>query len=629
LTAADAPAVTAEIAVLAREAGLGEPPGLVWDPLDRSPTGLAFGHAGRYTIAVTGGLVVRQALEPEAFRAVVRHELAHIRNRDVDLTYFTISLWYAFLLGAVLPFLFTLPDEGVDTILRVGWRLAALALLVYLTRNAVLRSREIYADVRASAGPAAFDGVRRAVAGLPRPRRTALGGLSRVHPPPEDRLAAVEDTRPLFALDLATAFGAGIAATIAYESAVSLVSVFVSDPLDMRFLAALAFAPAAVGVVGVSLWRSSFGALADGRRPPAAWPLGLALTVGFMAGPELALSRTVETGDDAMLGELLHARGLAWAAGLAVALVLTLAWIRACASVWLRSLAGRRPSAAGLAGLLAGGGVLTVVMGVFYVTRDTRPVIGIARQATALDHELVSRVAWAGPEWLWQLVMNPQLVWTLQRVELLPAAVLVWAFPLAAVLLRRRPATREQTRWAFLDTGGELLVPALASHVLRPLLVGLAAGGAFLLAELLLRIGIRVGVDAPTRARDELLFAFYAWQVVLALAAQAAAGAVATALSGHRARVLDGLAAAFLAGSIAVFGIVAGPSAAGCVDPIALNPGPCAWSVDAGFTWDVYRQVVVEGALAALAAGLAVVAVLALAHRREPADELQPAGLPG
>jgi hypothetical protein len=560
----------------------------------------------------------------------VRHELAHIRNRDVDLAYLTISLWHAFLLGALVPFIVTLLDESASTVTGVGWRIGALALLVYLTRNAVLRSRELYADVRASAAPGAADGVRRALAGLPRPRRDAFGGLFRLHPRPAERLAAVEDTRPLFALDLATAFGAGVAATIAYESVVSLVEVFVADPLDLRFLAALAFAPATVGVVGVALWRASSGALADRRRPPASWPLALALAAGFMVGPELALIRIADaTGDDAMLGELLHGRGLPWAAGLVAALVLTLAWIRACASVWLRSLAGRDPRLATIAGLLAGSALLTIVLGVFYVTRDTRAVIGVASDATALQHAAVSEVVRAGPEWLWQLALNPQLEWVLLRPEILPALILLWAFPLAAVLLRRRPAREEQTRWAFLDPGGRLDVPVLASHALRPLAVGLAAGAAFLLAELLLRLGLRAGVSAATRQRDELLLAFFAWQVLLALAAQAGAGAVATAVSGHRARVVDGLAAAFVTGSIAVVGIVAGPSAAGCVDAIALNPGPCAWSVSADFTWVVYRQVVAEGALAALAAGLATVGVLAVVRRRGPVEELQPAGLAG
>jgi hypothetical protein len=74
----------------------------------------------------------------------------------------------------------------------------------------------------------------------------------------------------------------------------------------------------------------------------------------------------------------------------------------------------------------------------------------------------------------------------------------------------------------------------------------------------------------------------------------------------ERMPLVGALAAAFTAGAIATTGIVVAPSVAGCVDQIAMNPGPCAWQVDAGFTWFVLRQVVVEGALAALAGGIVV-----------------------
>ena len=149
LTAEDAPAVLDAVAELAREQEL-DAPRLLWNPVDPAPGGLAFGHPGRYSIALSGGLVVKQATDLPAFRAIVRHELAHIRNRDVGITYFTLAIWYAFLLVAVLPFAVTLLGDTGVAIWSVTWRLLALAALVYLTRNAVLRSREIYADLRAS-----------------------------------------------------------------------------------------------------------------------------------------------------------------------------------------------------------------------------------------------------------------------------------------------------------------------------------------------------------------------------------------------------------------------------------------------------------------------------------------------
>ena len=164
----EAPAVVDELAGLAKEADLPEEPRWRWNPLDPSPTGLAFGRPGNHSVALMGGLVIRQIADPPAFRAVVRHELAHLRNKDVGLTYATISLWYAFLLVGVLPFTVVVADEGIDTVVALGWRLLALTALVYLTRNAVLRAREVYADVRASVPDGRTGALRRILAAMPR-----------------------------------------------------------------------------------------------------------------------------------------------------------------------------------------------------------------------------------------------------------------------------------------------------------------------------------------------------------------------------------------------------------------------------------------------------------------------------
>jgi Zn-dependent protease with chaperone function len=624
LTDEDAPAVVAEVRALSAHAGLRDPPRLVWDPLDATATGLAYGRPGRHSVALTGGLVVRQATDPEAFRAVVRHELAHIRNHDVALTYLTVSLWHAFILGALVPFTATLVDESWATIGRVTWRVLALAALVYLTRNAVLRSREVYADVRASIGEAPAAGIRRVLAALPPVRTRPWMRLLRVHPDPAVRLAAVNDTRPLFRLEVVAAFGAGIAATIAFENVSTLVAAFVSDPLDIKLLGALAFAPAVIGVVGLGIWRSTFATLAERQRTKPVWLLSLALAAGFLVGPELALETGLfTTTNDSILETALDGSGWWWVLGLVVLLTLLLEWLRACSSAWIRALAGRRSRISLAAGLVVAAGVLTIVMGIFYLSRELGPTIAIAKAATTAQHAAVDQVTWGMPEWAYQLVMNPQLLWTLHREELFPALVAVIALPLAAGLARRRPT--DETSWAFLDPGGHLQLPPIEFHPLRPLLVGLAAGAVFLVAELVLRFGLHDGVDAATRARDEFLLGFFAWQVALAVVVQACAGVVATAVSRHRTRVLDGLAAALVAGSVAAFGLLGGPTAGGCVDAISINPGPCTWDIPADFAWNTYRQVVLLGAAGALAASLLALGLLALAHRHEARDELRPA----
>ena len=627
LTEADAPVVLARLRELVREAGLDEEPRWRWNPLERAPTGLAYGYAGTYSVALTGGLVVRQIADPPGFDAVVRHELAHIRNRDVATTYATVALWYAFLVAAVAPFIVTLLDSGADAIGRLTWRLLALAVLVYGTRNAVLRSREIYADVRASGGDGRFGGLRRILTALPRPLGGLLARLRSLHPDPAARLAALDDTRPLFRFSPLIAFGAGVAATIAYENVVTLVAFFVEDQIDQRFVAALAFAPFAVGIVGYGIWRATFAAVAEGRPGIPTLRIGLALAAGFLVGPELSLAQTVITDDDALLASILRGEDLAWGAALVLGLTLFTGWLGTIASYWARALGSRHPRVPALVSLLAAAGVLSAFMGVFYVARDARGAIDFSADASKLEHATVAETAWAGPVWLWQAMLDPAFLVVVYRPFILPGLLLLWAVPLAAALVASR-RHEGSVDWAFLDAGGELRPPPLALRILRPLAIGLAAGLAFWAFHLILRFLLHNGVAAETRATDAFLLSFFFWLLVLAIVAQAVAGAGAALLSRNPAPLVDALAAGFVAGAVATIGIVGGPLAGGCVDPVSLNPGPCAWTVEASFSWNVFRQVVAQGAVGSLAGGGLVVGLRTLRARRS-SDDLSAASAPG
>lgn len=617
LSAEDAAAAIEAVHELADEQGL-RTPRLLWNPLDPSPGGLAFGHPGRYSVALTGGLLVKQATDEPAFRAIVRHELAHIRNRDVGITYFTLAIWYAFLLVAVVPLAFTLLDEGLRTIWSVGWRLLVLAALVYLTRNAVLRSREIYADIRASVPDGADGALRRVLAGLPRPATGPLGRLRRVHPDPAQRLGAVDDTRPLFPLGAAVAFAAGLTATIAYESVVTLLSTYINEPLDLRFLAAITFAPLAVGVVGVAVWREAFAALAEGREPASPWVDGLALAAGLLIGPALALEGAVTAGDS-LLRNLLTIDGILWATVLVAGVVLLLAWIRTSASWWLRALGGRRSYAVDAAGLLVAAATLTVFMGVFYGVRGVSESLAFSRQGSELQHRAVDAEVWTVPLRVWQFVMDAELLIIVQKPYFVPVLALLVLFPFAAMLVRHRPL---EAPWAFLDPGGHLQTPALTLRPLLPLALGALAGLGFLVLTVLVRLGMHYGVSAETRAMDATLLSFFVSMVALAILVQLVAGAAGAWHGG----LVGALGASFVAGCFGWLGIVGGPTGGGCVTPLSLNPGPCAWTVESTFSWHVFQQLIAQGAIAGLAGGLVVVGVKALLHRK-PAEELHPAGI--
>ena len=294
---------------------------------------------------VGGGLVVKQAADPPAFRAVVRHELAHIRNRDVGITYFTIAVWYAFLLVAVLPFLVTLLDDS-DTLTNVTARLAVLALLVYLTRNAVLRSREVYADLRASVPDGPAGALRRVLEGLPRRSADPLSRLRSVHPDPRRRLAALDDTRPLFPLGAVVAFAAGLTATIAFDSVVTAALELRQRPLRPALPGRTRPRPAR----GRRRRRRD---LAGGVRSPRGGPRAR-VAVGRRPRPRRRVRARARArarpdrhrpGRDNPPPELDSLDGLVWAGVLVAGLVLIVAWFRTSASWWLRALGGRRPRA--------------------------------------------------------------------------------------------------------------------------------------------------------------------------------------------------------------------------------------------------------------------------------------------
>src|SRR5947208_4749169 len=166
---------------------------VVWllQPLDARLSAFAFGWPRRRFVAVSGGAAVAAVRNPAAFDAVILHELAHIKNRDIDQTYLTLAIWRAFVAAALLPLVVTvIVTGGLAGWQRSLWRVAVLALIVYSLRNAVLRSREFDADARAreldpetQLGPV--------LAALPAPTGRRAWNLGWTHPPGQARAAAL------------------------------------------------------------------------------------------------------------------------------------------------------------------------------------------------------------------------------------------------------------------------------------------------------------------------------------------------------------------------------------------------------------------------------------------------------
>ncbi|MGK5627855.1 M48 family metalloprotease [Streptomyces sp. URMC 123] len=169
---------------LTRRSRLARRPDFVMDPSRSGAGAYVFGRAGRYTVCLYGGLVACRARDRRTFEAVVLHELAHLRNRDVDITYLTVALWRCFLSAVLIPYVllqsglvarewlgaesfhWSRTAPGVEEVLFSAF----LVALVLLARADVLRSRELVADfdaVSLGADPAVW--AARSSAGPGRP----------------------------------------------------------------------------------------------------------------------------------------------------------------------------------------------------------------------------------------------------------------------------------------------------------------------------------------------------------------------------------------------------------------------------------------------------------------------------
>lgn len=136
---------------MCREKGQERALQFVWNPFKPTLSALAFGHAGAYTIALSGGPVAAFFSDRPTFRAIVLHELAHVYNADIGKTYLTIAIWQAFVAisGSTITAysLFEVyTHHGDAQPATAAGRLLILALVVYIIRNSVLRARELYAN---------------------------------------------------------------------------------------------------------------------------------------------------------------------------------------------------------------------------------------------------------------------------------------------------------------------------------------------------------------------------------------------------------------------------------------------------------------------------------------------------
>lgn len=571
LSAEDAPEVVNYLTQLCRAMKLSPLPAFLWNPLNRASGGLAFGRLGKYYVSLTGGLVMQFYTDLPAFRAVILHELAHLRNADVDRTYFAVAVWQAFLIAALLPFSVTVFENGWAYVFSVSWRVAALAGLVFLIRNAVLRTREMYADVRASIWDGSTHALDRVLNSLSRPGAGTWHNLLRVHPHPDIRRQTLQDPGRLLPMGAGDAFVTGVAAAVALPNIIPVMTALLTgtDSAGLESLAAvLIVAPLVVGVVGLGAWRTTFAALERGKARRDPGRLGLALGLGILLGVLLSFRSVIGMETTAAFSAAEAAFQIMWGILLLTSLFFFLRWIATGASAWMEvMIANRSPRNFYSTGLIVSGAVLAIWLGFLFYIRT----LGVA-VFFVLAEPLGT---------LWSVVQHPLT---------LLGIVSLWAFPLAAGLSQRRASSVSESSWAFLDSSsqGRILMRKAVFRPARAWIIGLTGGLLYCALLLTVRIGLRLGLPETVRSTDEFRLLFFIGQVGVAALLQAGVAALATAWV-PRLRAAHGMFSAFVSGLVMTAGIVLLNILFGGTYTL-----PAAWNT--------FSQVVNEGALLALPA---------------------------
>ena len=312
----DSAAMLHEVEALSREAGLDRAPAVLVDAANPGVQAFVFGTTDRPQLGVTGGLVVQQVLDPPGFRAIVRHELAHLANRDVPWTFYTVTVWWTFVAVALAPVVVVLAISDPQYVLRLGWRTALLSGLVLLVRNAVLRAREAFADARAAEWGAGRD-LYRLLESQPTTRGRRHDVL-RLHPSPDTRRGLLADPDGLFRTDLFVALAAGVAAGTAFDSLGAILGL-VAPQWVALWLAGLLVAVLLAAVMCVATWRTGLRSVVRATHVPTAAPLTLGVGVGLAAGPILSFQAAaggLGDGPDAVLGYAVWVVGVVALTGL-------------------------------------------------------------------------------------------------------------------------------------------------------------------------------------------------------------------------------------------------------------------------------------------------------------------------
>ncbi|GAA2775768.1 M48 family metallopeptidase [Saccharopolyspora taberi] len=574
---------------LAATAGLSRTPRIVVDPVPASTGAVVFGRNRKPVVRLHGGLLARRNTDPDGFRAVLLHEFAHIRNGDITITYLTVALWRVFLFGALPPFLvwcaasFALKSGSEEwfveaPIVTRGLLLTAvLAVLVYLARSDVLRSREIYADlaaVRWGADPHGWAVAAPPVRGRLRRALGSFAELWQTHPRWDLRRDALNDPAVLFGVPAVPMFLTGVAASVINSNVWFSLTQYVLLSGWTQQGAALVVAALVAAVVGIAQWRAVTHAVLTSRRVPSGVRVGLWLGAGMVTGGLVTGQGTIN--------EWLPSRPEVLLLVVLAAVVFTW-WITQCALLW-SSVWKRRTFGPVLLPTLAAACAALAVWFLWWQTQGvglaagwspTGLSPGIAEARDALVSRLAGDDLGHSDELSVLDAVYTLTILALANVTATPlnlvAVAGLWAVPLLAWAIR---PSGTAPRWAGDAVPGQPFGAALPPlrRVLLPGLLGgvlcwVGTGG------VLAHLHSLYGPDADL---VEYMSIYFAGPLAALVAGSTVAAAVAAATA-SRYRLLVALISGETAVLVGFAGTYVLRAAEGCIEPLSATSASCRW----------------------------------------------------